>query len=402
VSVLEFDPFTEPHRSDPGAFYQAAHEREPVCWSPVMQAWMVTRHADISAILHDPLTYSSSNVIPSQWDTPEAAEIFTAAGCVAEGSQLIQEDGPEHAILRRVVDHAFSGRRIRPLIPVMQARAGELIDSLSATADLRGQFADPFVRTVISAAMGIPAADVDLVSGWNNDLVVLETPPAPVELKVDAAPRIVAYEHWITALASARRADPQPDFISDLVNGGPGFDPVSENDLQYLFRGVRLAGHETTRDTITTSIYLMLRERELWEGAVANAATIPRIIEEVLRYEAPHRGLMRITMTEVELGGVVLPAGSPLVLMYGAGNRDGSVFADPTAVQLSRANIREHLAFGSGRHRCPGEGLARTEVRIALEVLTQRMPTLRLAEGFEPSWAASFFFRGLESLPVTW
>ena len=129
---------------------------------------------------------------------------------------------------------------------------------------------------------------------------------------------------------------------------------------------------------------------------------IPRATEEILRRDAPHRGLFRITTRDTELGGTPLPAGTPLLLLFGSGNRDETVFPDPDAVDLDRANVRDHLAFGRGLHVCPGAPMARAEIRVALEHLMKRLPGLRLADGFRPTYIASYFFRGLESLHVTW
>jgi cytochrome P450 len=126
--------------------------------------------------------------------------------------------------------------------------------------------------------------------------------------------------------------------------------------------------------------------------------TIVKVIEEALRRDAPHRGLFRITTREVELGGTLLPQGSLLLLLFGSANRDPGVFPDPDTVDLDRDNVRSHVAFGKGLHVCPGAPLARAEIRVAVETLFTRLPNLRLADGYQPTYIASYFFRGLESL----
>jgi cytochrome P450 len=107
-------------------------------------------------------------------------------------------------------------------------------------------------------------------------------------------------------------------------------------------------------------------------------------------------------MRDVELGGTRLPAGAPMLLLFGSGNRDEAAFAHPDDVDLDRPNVRQHLAFGRGLHSCPGAPMARAEIRVALETLIRRRPGLRLADGYQPTYIASYFFRGLESLDVTW
>ena len=132
------------------------------------------------------------------------------------------------------------------------------------------------------------------------------------------------------------------------------------------------------------------------------ATHLQALIDEILRRDAPHRGLFRITTRDTELGGIPLPAGTHLLLLFGSGNRDETAFPNPDAVDLDRPNVRDHLAFGTGLHVCPGAPMARAEIRVALEHLVQRLPGLRLTEGYPPTYIAGCFFRGLESLDVTW
>lgn len=178
---------------------------------------------------------------------------------------------------------------------------------------------------------------------------------------------------------------------------------MSDDQAQNLLRGARVAGYDTTRDAITSTILVLLQNPDLWKAAsTGEQRTIPKVIEETLRRDAPHRRLMRITTRDVELGGTQLPAGVPLLLLFGSGNRDEHKFPDPDAVDIDRPNVRDHLAFGTGMHVCPGAPLARAEIRVAMEALIQALPNLRLAAGHQATYVASYFFRGLETLPVTW
>ncbi|PXY25738.1 linalool 8-monooxygenase [Prauserella flavalba] len=395
---------TSPHREDPHLFYEWARAEQPVCYSETLGAWMVTRYDDLMTMVHDPDTYSSKNALPSIWDNPPEV-VRELAGCVAEGSTIVNEDEPKHLPLRKVLDHAFSGRRIRAVLPLMTKRANELIDAFEPdrSADLLAQYSDPFVQAIVSAVFGIPDEDVAKVQSWTNDYVLLWNPLAPTPGKIEAARRLVEYEKYIAELIEDRKKHPREDFISDMVHGnGDAFPPMSYADIQYVFRGLRVAGYDTTRDTVTSAILLMLQHREHWDRACQDPKAIPRLVEETLRRDAPHRGLMRVTTRETELGGVTLPAGSALLLLFGSGNRDERKFPDPDAVDPDRANVREHLAFGNGIHQCPGNNLARTEVRVALETLTRRLPQIDLAPDYRPTYIASYFFRGLESLRVVW
>jgi cytochrome P450 len=400
----EFNPMVSPHREDPHLFYKWSRAEQPLCFSPALNAYMVTRYADVKAVVDDPETFSSANAIPVMWTNPP--EVLEALdGIVPEASTVVNADEPQHAPLRHALNHAFSGRRVRQQLPAMKERATALIDAFLPTgrADLVGGYSDPYVQFVVSRVFGIPAEDVDLVQSWTDDYMLLMNPLAPVDGKVAAARHLHDYQDYVDAMAADRRENPREDFMSDLVHGGEGFPPVSHGDLHYMFRGLRFAGHDTTRDLMTSALLLMLDDnRALWEQSLADRTVLPRIIEETLRRDAPHRGLMRITTRDSVLDGVTLPAGTSLLLLFGSANRDETRFDHPDGVDLDRPNVREHLAFGSGIHQCPGAQLARTEVRVAIETLLDRLPTLRLAKGYAPTYIASYFFRGLERLDVTW
>lgn len=404
TELQNFNPMTSPHRDDPHLFYTWSRNESPLTFSAALNAYMVTRYDDIKAIVDDPATFSSANSIPSIWmNAPEVLEALSGLG--DDGETVVNTDEPTHTQLRRVLDHAFSGRRVRQQLPAMTARANELIDAFAGDheADLVGQYSDPYVQLVVSLVFGIPAEDVEMVQKWTDDLVLLMNPLAPVDGKVAAAHRMHDYQAYVQAMADDRRANPREDFISDLVVGTDTFGPVSDRDLHTMFRALRFAGHDTTRDLMTTAIMLMLgNDRQLWKRAQDDRRILPRIIEEALRQDAPHRGLMRITTREVTLNGTTLPAGTSLLLLFGSANRDENIFPDPDNVNIDRDNVRKHLAFGSGIHQCPGAQLARTEVRVAIETLLERVPDLHIAPDFVPSYIASYFFRGLERLDVRW
>ncbi|GAA3220838.1 hypothetical protein GCM10017691_05390 [Pseudonocardia petroleophila] len=212
------------------------------------------------------------------------------------------------------------------------------------------------------------------------------------------------YTRYLQALIDERRAHPREDLLSDLVHGANGHPGLPDEYTHCIARGAaRVAGFDTTRDAITSTMYAVLADPSIRERVLADPVKmIPRATEEVLRRDAPHRGLFRLTTRDTTLGGTDLPAGTPLLLLFGSGNRDEAVFPDPDAVDLDRPNVRDHLAFGRGLHVCPGAPMARAEIRVALEHLVRRLPGMVLAPGYEPVYIASYFFRGLESLDVTW
>jgi cytochrome P450 len=403
-AAFDFNPMTSPHREDPHVFYRAARER-PVTFSPCVGAYMVTRHADLVTVLDDPQTYSSKAALPMIYDNPPEVVAELRAGQVPETTMVVNEDEPEHIRFRRVFDAGFTGARVRAMVPLMRERAAALVDGFAAgQADLVADYAVPFVQAVISAVIGFPAEDTARIQAWTDDVNLLWNMLAPVQARVAAARRMAAYTRYLQALIDDRRAHPREDLISDLVHGANGYPGVPDAYVHNMIRGAaRVAGFDTTRDAITATVLIMLENPGVRERILADPArAIPKLTEEALRRDAPHRGLFRITTREAELGGTILPAGTPLLLLFGSGNRDETVFTGPDEVDLDRPNVRQHLAFGRGLHSCPGAPMARAEIRVALETLVRRLPGLRLADGYQPVYIASYFFRGLESLAVTW
>jgi cytochrome P450 len=403
-AAFDFNPMISPHREDPHVFYRAARDR-PVTFSPSIGAYMVTRYDDLVTVLDDPRTFSSRAALPMIYDSPPEVVAVLRAGGVPETTMVVNEDEPEHIRFRRVFDAGFTGARVRAMVPLMRERAAGLIDLFTdGRADLVAEYAIPFVQAVISAVIGFPAADTARIQAWTDDVNLLWNMLAPVGARVKAARRMADYTRYLQALIDDRRAHPREDLISDLVHGTIGCPGVPDEYVHNMIRGAaRVAGFDTTRDAITATVLIMCESPGVRERVLADPArTIPKLTEEALRRDAPHRGLFRITTREVELGGTDLPAGAPMLLLFGSGNRDETVFPGPDAVDLDRPNVRDHLAFGRGLHSCPGAPMARAEIRVALETLLRRLPGLRLADGYRPAYIASYFFRGLESLEVTW
>ena len=305
---------------------------------------------------------------------------------------LVNDDGESHDRARRVFDLGFTAARVRALLPLMRSRADELIDAFEPQnsdlgVDLVADYAVPFVRTIVDAAIGLPAEDAEQVQAWSNAYVLLINPLAPVRAHAQAAKEMGEYTRYLQTLIDERRQNRRDDLISDLIHGADGLPGMADDEVHGLVRGAaRLAGFDTTRDAITAAVLAMLEHPQVQARVTANPAReVTRLSQEVLRRDAPHRGLFRTVTRDTELGGTALPEGSMLYLLFGSGNRDETVFENPDQLELDRPNTHKHLAFGKGLHVCPGEPLARVEIRVALETLVKRVRGLRLAPGYQPT-----------------
>lgn len=397
---FDFNPMKSPHREDPHLFYRAARARD-VAFSPSLGAYMVSRYEDIMHVLNDPGTFSSSPAVPWIYDNPPEVVAELKAGDFPETSMLVNEDEPKHCQTRALFDAAVSGARIRSLLPLMHQRAGELIDGFDDRTDLVAEYAVPFVQTIISAIIGFPPEDTQRVQAWTDGVCMLWNTLAPVPARVEAARQMADYTRYMQALIDDRRAHPRDDMISILVHGINGIPGLTDEAVHSLVRGTRFAGFDSTRDAITATALAALRSPRVRAQLAADPAkTMMKVIEESLRRDAPHRSLFRVTTREVSVGGTPLPAGALLLLLFGSANRDEAKFPCADELDLDRENVREHVAFGKGLHVCPGAPLSRAEIRVALQTLFGRLPNLRLADGYEPTYIASYMIRGLESLEV--
>ena len=261
------------------------------------------------------------------------------------------------------------------------------------------------MQAVISAVIGFPAEDTARIQAWTDDVNMLWNMLAPVGARIASARRMADYTRYLQALIDDRRAHPREDLISDLVHG-----------RQRLSRGPRrvraqhdprrgpVAGFDTTRDAITATVLIMLENPGVRERVLADPA---RVDPQAHRGgAAPGRAapgpVPRSPPARWNWAARRCPPGRRCCCCSGRVTGTRPFSPDPDDADLDRPNVRDHLAFGRGLHSCPGAPMARAEIRVALETLIRRLPGLRLADGYQPTYIASYFFRGLESLDVTW
>jgi cytochrome P450 len=394
----EYDARFAPLRDDPFGYYARARQEQPVHYVKSADAWMVTRYDDIRAVLSDPVRFSAAPGVPTPADNtaPEVLAILRTG--LPLGRVIINEDPPSHTQLRRAAVRAMPPRRAKALRPFARQFAHELIDGFEGdqAAEIVWQYCDPFAYTIVQTLIGIPRGDQRQCRDWNDDMITLSLPFPTTEVKCEAARGFVAYQRYIAKLIERCRTGPRDDVISDLAAA-----PLPQDDLVALVWGFS-AGKNSTRDALGTCLLTLLSSRERWERACAEPDVIPVMFEENLRFQAPLRGVFRITTAAVELGGITLPPGARLYVLYASGNRDEAHFHNPDVFNPGREGLGDHLGFGAALHRCLGSAVARATAPIAIQVLTERIPELRLAKDIPPAWLDRYYFHGLKKLQVRW
>lgn len=394
-----FDPLAE----DPYPFYARARQEEPITFCPELDAWIVTRYKDIQQILLQPATFSSSNTLTSPVTfSPRALEEL-AKGYLPIPI-VLNTDGADHTRFRVPLTKAFAPARMRALEPFVYEVANGLVNAFidNRRVEIISQFAYPLALEVVLSLLGIPSQDIEQTRQWSQDWLILMSTQIDEERQIEYARSTLAFQQYLAALIAERREKPKDDLTSTLLHFSvPDEEPLTENELVILLQGLILAGHESTTNMIGTGLKLLLEQPEHWAWLREHLESIPQVVEEILRFDAPIQMFARITTREVTIDGVTLPEDASLLLIYGSGNRDEAAFATACEFQPQRTP-NHHLAFGHGVHFCVGAALARLEGRVAFEVLCQRLPQLRLVPGQVLTHIPTLLFRGYERIEVAW
>ena len=269
--------------------------------------------------------------------------------------------------------------------------------------DVVADLAEPLPRAVIGELLGIPEAHRRACADWSAAVArSLDALPIPEDRPLVAEGQRArrALGGYVRELVASRRARPEPDLLSTLVEAADQDGLLSDSELVAMAVLLLVAGTETTVSLIATTIWALLRHPDALAQLREAPWLLPAAIEEAVRWESPVQRTWRIAKTDVEVAGQRIPAGALVVLLLGAANRDPVRFPDPDRFDLGRRDLG-HLAFGAGVHACLGAFLGRLETQVAVGTLLRRWPSLQLATE-RPAWRPTATLRGLATLPVTW
>ena len=393
----------------PYDFYRRVRDEAPVHQAP-LGFWLVSRYDDVLAVVRDPDRFSS-NMRNSAFSGPPSEELLAVQ---AQGypsvNTLLTNDPPSHTQFRALVNKAFTPKRVAQLEGEIRTIANELMDTWieRGRVELVTEFGVGLPLTVIADALGVDRADMPRFKKWSDDAVAPLSGLLTPEQQLECAHSRVAMQHYMVERCRERQDDPRDDLLSDLVQArfdsgdraGQGLDvPELLNVIEQLL----VAGNETTTKLVAASMLLLLEHPDQMAAVAADHSLVPNLVEEALRMESPVQMLPRVAKVDVTVGGVDVPAGSVLMVLYGCANRDDAKYPDAARFDITRANARTNLAFGQGPHFCPGAALARSEGRIAFETLLGRADHWALDTSVErPTHRElSMTLRGLSELHLT-
>jgi len=400
--------FNQAFLEDPYPVYHALRAAGPLQWSPEFcgGAWLLTRHADVAAVLRDPRFSVQRAGGWANSSGPDAVDGLRGFKKVFARS-LIFADAPRHTRLRRVMNAGFTPAAVRAAAPQVQAIVDRLLDDILAGAatapavefDFMRDFARPLPALVMAGLLGVDARDRGDFVAWSDDIAAFIGTPTPTLPIAQRAQRSLgAMSAYFQQLLPQRRAQPGTDLVSQLLRAEAGGGIIGINELLAQCCTLLFAGHETTRNLLGNGMLALLQHPREWQTLKDTPGLLSCAVKELLRFESPVQYTGRRLKADVELHGQRLRRGQLVIPLIGAANRDPAKFTDPDRLNLRR-NEGPHLSFGHGAHVCIGATLTYLEAEIALRTLMERMPDLVLAEA-APAWAGNAAYRGLTRLPL--
>lgn len=398
-SILNLDPLDPATTECPFDYYQALREDGGVFQVPDRNFFLVSRYDLVMQVVKDTDTFSSKTGV----QVPSAAD---GSHRPREGvvRTLLTADPPEHRFYRSLVNKAFSLKRVSSWEPRIRKIADDLIDDFitDANCEMNYDFAVPLPMIVIIEALGLPRDMLRQFKIWSDTISHLGGMLSQEEMLAVQVLR-QDFSAWIDDVIADRQLNLGDDFISDLIRARfKDNRPLNAGELNSIVLQFLVAGNETTTNTITSGMLLLLQHPDQMKLVLEDRTLIPNLVEEVLRVESPVQAHFRYATKATELNGVKIPEGAGVGVMYGSANRDDAHFGQADTFEVQRKNASKHLAFSQGIHFCPGAPLARLESTIAFEQLFERLKNFQLDESrSDLRHLPSFTHRSLRKVQIT-
>jgi cytochrome P450 len=385
-----FDPEV---RANPYPYYRLLLQAPPLKFSSVISALIVSRYDDVERVLTDFETYSNHR--------PEATP-FRQLDLTAGAATMLGSDPPDQTRLRKLVSRDFTPRRIAAMEPRIRAITNSLLDKGASKGEfeLIADLANQLPVMVIAEMLGIPTERHREFKAWSNTIVASSAVPPHLPRPPEAVAATAALREFLGAEIERRRNQLGTDLISALIAHHEA-EVLTGGELLAFLILLLMAGNETTTNLIGNGILALVRHPEQLQHLRKNPELIGSAIEEMLRFDSPVQGVIRLARKPSSIGGVDIAPGMVAIPLLGAANRDPAKFDRPEAFDITR-DPNDHVALGRGIHFCLGAQLARMEGSIAIASVLERFPRLKLATPEAPlAYRGSLFLRGLAALPLS-
>jgi cytochrome P450 len=399
--------------ADPYPYFDFLRSECPVRREPHHDVMMVTGYEEAIAVFHDTATFSSCNSVtgpfpgfPVPLVGDIGALILAHRDELPMSDQLPTLDPPVHTDHRALLMRLITPKRLKENEAFIWRLADRQLDEFLADGhcEFISEFASPFALLVIADLLGVPEADHEMFRA------ALATKPRG--RAVGSSKEAMAHNPLeflyarFTDYVDDRRRHPTDDVLTGLATATfPDGSLPEVIDVVRVAANLFAAGQETTVRLLANALLMLGEHPELQDTLRRDRDRIPNFVEEMLRFESPIKGDFRLSRVATSVGGVDIPAGTTVMVLTGAANRDPRRFDRPDEFQLERANARQHVAFGHGIHTCPGAPLARSEARISIERILDRMTDITISESEHGpadarryEYAPTYILRGLNRL----
>ncbi|WP_406814073.1 cytochrome P450 [Mycobacterium sp. M23085] len=420
TDFAEVDFFSDPGLvADPYPYYEYLRDQCPVAHLRRGRMVAVTGYDELTQVYRDSATFSAVNSslgpFPLPFDVTDddiSEQIDVHRDQFPMSEHLVSFDPPRHSEHRALLNGLFTPKRLKENEEFMWCLADQLIDEFIADehCEFASAYAQPFPLLVIANLLGVPEADHSMF----RELLAGQGPaedPSWAQRHDDGSVNMnpLAYlDKWFSTYISDRRDQPAQDILTEMATQRFADGTLPEVvDLVRIATFLFIAGHETTARLLSSTLRVLAEDPELQDTLRRNRDRIPNFVEEMLRLESPIKSDFRLTRVATTLGGVELPAGTTVMLLLGAANRDPRHFECPAELRVERPNARQNVAFARGAHSCPGGPLARIEGRVSIERILDRLKDIRLdaAQHGPPGnrrfeYVPLYILRGLEALHI--
>lgn len=380
--MTDFNPFSPEFKADPYVTYAALREQPPALQAG-LNFWPISRYEDVTHVLKNPQIFSSAGM---------------GGGIGGLGARtIINTDPPDHTYLRNLVNRAFTPRMVAEMEPRIREIARDYVSRVAATGkmDLVADLAIPLPVTVIAEILGVEAERREDFKRWSNALI--GTTSGDPAANAANARDIAEFQAYFAEAVAQRQQTPHDDLIGALVQADAAEGRLTSAEIVAFAMLLLIAGNETTTNLIGNAMKALGEHPGQLALVTEDAARIPNMIEEALRWDSPVQFLFRMTKEDTVVGGTKIPAGNPVIPIYASANHDESKYPDGARFDITR-NTQGHLAFGLGPHFCLGAPLARLEAKVAFEELFAA--THHIRSGGDGQRIDSLMLRGMRTLPL--
>ncbi len=402
----DFTPFDANYLRDPYPQLEKLNVEQPIFYAEKLGYLVVTRMEHVLEVFKQPEIFSSENVQDPIFPVCDRAADILHANDYDPIAVMSNRQQPDHGRIRKYTREGFSGRRMKILEPYIRQRSHELIDQMlgrGGPAEFVSSFAHPLPGQIIFRFIGFPEAHDEQLIHWTSNRLAFTWGNPSANEQVDIAQNMLRYWRYCREFVAQLREEPKDDFTSELLAAhAANPDDLKYREVESIVYGLSFAGHEIVSNFIGNMLLNLLPNRDNWNAIRANPTTITNALEEVLRFDSPQTSWRRVALVDTSIGGIEIPAGTQIFLSLGAANHEAGEFEAPSTFDIYRENVRKHVSFGHGIHFCLGARLARLEAKIALEVLAERLPSLRLSADQQLLFSSNMTFRGPAELFVEW